>query len=112
MEIFSTIRQIFQSKGETVKLDTRSAKESHLTNADNGEDAIDFIDDNSEINTLKRYDNAFRAVILRGMYSPLKSELTDDDIGKNVQSTVIDSCVSDINQLYTLSTILKLSYFW
>ena len=56
------------------------------------DDVLDL--DLSEIECLKRYHTAFRAFVTSGLLYPLSKPLTENDIGKNIQTTIIDWSVA------------------
>jgi hypothetical protein len=63
---------------------------------DGGDDVMDLTC--NEIECLKRYHTMFRVLIESGQYQPLTRELTEDDVGKNLQSTILDWSVNQALQ--------------
>lgn len=54
--------------------------------------------DMSEIECVKRYHSAFRAFVTSGIQYPLTKPLKEEDIGKNIQSTIVDWSVAHAMQ--------------
>jgi hypothetical protein len=50
--------------------------------------------DLNEIEILKRYDCMYTTFIDRNIYKPLDRKLTEADINKNIQDSILDYCVS------------------
>jgi hypothetical protein len=63
---------------------------------DGGDDVMDLTC--NEIECLKRYHTMFRVLIESGQYQPLTRELTEEDVGKNIQTTIVDWSVSQALQ--------------
>ena len=59
-----------------------------LKNVTNDDDVMDL--ELSELDCLKRYHSAFRALVTSGIASPLKKPFVEEDIGKNIQNTIVD----------------------
>jgi hypothetical protein len=63
---------------------------------DGGDDVMDLTC--NEIDCLKRYHTMYIVLIESGQYHPLTRELTEEDVGKNIQTTILDWSVSQALQ--------------